>query len=198
MTTAARRTLIAAAVVIFVLGLALSAKISLMTWRAFELMDKSFVRILVPGVRIVSLPAPGTYTIFFEYKSELGGRTYSAAEDVLDGMEILVRDAETGEEIEVSASGAGGTYSLGSREGRALLSFSIDRPGRYRVAATLPDDEEGDRQYVLAIGKGLTKYVFLIIGMIFGLVVVFLITIAVPTALIAVAVTSQKSRASPN
>lgn len=191
MKTATRRTLIAVASVIFVLGLALSAKIFLMTWKAFGLIDKSFIRILVPGVRTVALPAPGTYTIFFEHQSELNGKNYSSSEDALDGLELSITSAETGESVDVHAAGVSGTYSWGSREGRALLSFHVDRAGWYQFTAALPDEDDEVRQFVLAIAKGFTKYIFLLIGMIFGLVVTVIITIVVPATIIVVAVSSR-------
>jgi hypothetical protein len=93
----------------------------------------------------------GTYTIYYEWESEVDGRTISGDEDPPRGLEITVTD-ESGEEIELDERDVDETYELPDFSGRALYEIDIDESGSFRF--DVQTREENPDDFAIAIGKG--------------------------------------------
>jgi len=126
-------------------------------------------QVVVPGKSQITLPKPGSYTIFHEHHSVVGSRVYSTAGHI-SGLKCRLVSRATGAEIPLSATLASQTYNLGNRSGVAILEFKIDQPGIYDFWAGYEEAGEGP-QAVLAIGQG---FVMAILTTVFGsLAIVF-------------------------
>lgn len=125
-------------------------------------------QVVVPGNGDLQLFERGEYTIFFENQSVVNGRVYSTNEDI-PGLQIEVTNKTTGQEVVTYSPEGSMSYSLGSRSGRSVLAFNIDRPGIYELSAEYPQGNEGP-EVVLAVGHGLFGNVFSIM---YSLVIFF-------------------------
>lgn len=186
-----RRVLYITAIITFTVGMCVSALLFVKMWNNFSTIDKSFIRILVPGNRTIFLPSPGNYTIFFEFKSSMGGKVYSAPQDALNGLNLSIEEVDTGASISIKAAQANSTYSFFGREGRAILSFYIEKPGWYKISSDL-ERSQWAGQHVLAISQGFTKSIFISIGLTFAFIAIILLTIVATTILIVIGATVKK------
>lgn len=117
-------------------------------------------QIVVPGSAEIVLGEPGSYTIFHEAESVVGGRYYAAAD--VSGLSVEVVSAATGQAIPLEAAGANTTYSLGGRSGRSVLGFDIDEPGAYQITGSYADGRS-EPETVLAVGHGFGRKLLLTI-----------------------------------
>jgi len=179
-----RRFAIAASAVIFSLGLFAASLLLLSAIRDISGAEKSFSRMLAPGERTMELKAAGLYTVYFESKGEFEGKVYLAPEGAPSGLELAIEEVATGEMIPVKLARSKSTYSLGSREGASIMEFFAQRPGEYRFKARVQEGWGKPPPFVLAVGRGLLKGIFLAVAKIFALVFILIVAIAVPTALI--------------
>ena len=82
-------------------------------------------------------------------------------------------------------------YSIGARRGHAVLGFTIDQPGRYRLASSGASEGE----YVLAIARGSAT------GAVSGMFGIIMMTIAIASGglgiagIVVVATVMQRDRA---
>ena len=126
------------------------------------------VQVIVPGGAELDLKEAGTYTIFHEHTSQVDGRVFTPVD--ISGMRVTVRSVADGKEIAVRPPSGRQTYNVGGRSGRSVLAFSIDTPGRYRLAGAY-DDGRQQPQAVLAVsgtfvGELLTT-IFMALGIAF-------------------------------
>ncbi|PYG89032.1 hypothetical protein LY28_00852 [Ruminiclostridium sufflavum DSM 19573] len=144
-------------------------------------VDRINNKVVVPGAGVVELKEPGDYSIYFEHRSVLDGRTYNT--DNINGLVCKLKNAETGEYINLENPTINSRYSVNGREGRSLFQFSIEKAGKYELDARY-ESGEGE-EAVLAIGKGfgmsllktmLTGFGTLIIT-IGGAIVIFVVTL---------------------
>ncbi len=105
-------------------------------------------QVVMPGPATVTLDRAGAYTIFAERHSVVDGRLYDSPPP--QGARITLTSEQTGKIVAMAAPHASVEYSIQGRQGHAVLGFTVDQPGRYRLAATGP----ADGGYVLAIGQG--------------------------------------------
>jgi hypothetical protein len=110
---------------------------------------KDSIQIIVPGSGDLTLPGKGTYTVFYENQSVVGGKIYLTGEDI-SGLKIEVINKTTGSKIATYPPSGSTTYSMGGRTGRSILSFDIDQPGIYQLSANYTKGKEGP-EIVLAI-----------------------------------------------
>ena len=96
----------------------------------FEL-ENALTRIVVPGVGILTLDQPGTYTVFHESESVVDGRVY-VAQDIA-GLRVTVTADADGKPIPVVTSTGRTTNNYGGHSGTSMLSFDIASPGRFPV-----------------------------------------------------------------
>jgi hypothetical protein len=95
--------------------------------------------------------------IFYENNSYMNGKFYRTSEQI-SGLEVLVKEKATGLDVATYPAKGSFTYSLGSRSGRSIMAFKIERAGNYQVNASY-SGKEGPR-IVLAIGKGMVEGIF--------------------------------------
>ena len=108
------------------------------------------IQIVVPGTHEIHLKEPGTYTVFYEHRSEVDGRTFSTGEN-LPGMTVSIRPKAGFSRIEVSTPFGSSEYSFGGRAGVSVLEFTVENPGTYIVSADY--DGSNGPDVVLAIGQ---------------------------------------------
>lgn len=126
-------------------------------------------QVVVPGETDLELPEAGTYTIYHEHRSAVGGGVYSSGPS-LGGLHVEVHEKATGRAVALNAPSGSETYSIGGRAGYAVFKFEVMRPGMYtlwagyapRTAAVVPPNAP---KTVLAVGQG---FVWKLLGTIFG------------------------------
>ena len=119
--------------------------------------ESGLLQIAAPGGAELNLSEPGEYIIFYENNSYLDGKFYSTGEQI-SGLEVHVREKATGLDVATYPAKSSLTYSLGSRSGRSIMAFKVERAGDYQVNASY-SGKEGPR-IVLAIGKGMIEGIF--------------------------------------
>lgn len=88
--------------------------------------------LFAPGVGEMALEAPGKYTICYEYKGLIDGKSYVSAK-IVPGLEARMVYKTTGRQIPLSRLRYSYTYSTGRRAGIGLWSYTIDEPGVYEL-----------------------------------------------------------------
>lgn len=125
----------------------------------FSVVEKIGMQVIVPGTEIIELKEAGKYSIFYEYESVIDGKIYSS--NSIYGLKCTLKDVNTGDFITLSNSKSNFNYSVNGREGRSVLEFVIDKPGKYEFEAWY--ETENDNKAVLAIGKGFGSTLFVTI-----------------------------------
>ncbi len=105
-------------------------------------------RVPVPGHGTVSLTHSGGYTLYYEGPGARKG-------DIAD-FHVNVDPASPGAAVaSLTHYGTTVTYSLGSHQGRALLSLRVRSPGRFTVTTTGADRSNADLAIGGSIGSGI-------------------------------------------
>ena len=135
------------AVLVFLVGAGLAAR------SIVHALDgvRNAQRVVMPGSGEVTLSAPGTYTLFYEYRSVVGETAYLAPDHAALRVTVTARD--TGERVPVTSGWATSRYSVPGHAGVSLAQVRVDRPGVYRIEAAYQDGHDGPR-FVLAVGRG--------------------------------------------
>lgn len=118
-------------------------------------LTDGFTQVVVPGRAEVTLAEPGTYAVFYEYRSVVGNRVYSTQAQ-MPGLQCRLVSKATGVEIPLSPSSMSMTYELGGRCGAAVFECEITAPGVHEFSAGYPEGESGP-DVVLVIGRGFVK-----------------------------------------
>jgi len=150
--------------------------------------EAGLIKVVVPGNPMLALDKPGTYSIYHETNSTVDGRYYGS--DKVDGLKLVLTSAATGAEVKLVEPKFGTSYKIGNREGTSLYDFTLDQPGRYRLAASLPGGRE-EPKVVLAIGRGFFGD---LMGLIVDGVAIFLVGAGVTAAIVFIAL-RQAARA---
>jgi hypothetical protein len=119
--------------------------------------ESGLLQMVAPGSADLFLREPGEYTIFYENNSYMDGKFYSTGEQI-SGLEVHVREKATGFDLATYPAKGSFTYSLGSRSGRSIMAFKIERAGNYLVNASHSGNEGPN--IVLALGKGMVEGIF--------------------------------------
>jgi hypothetical protein len=112
--------------------------------------DAGMMRVVVPGNALLVFDKPGPYMIYHEKKSTVDGRYY--ASDNVDGLSLGLTADATGAQVKLVEPKMATSYSIGNRSGSSIYAFTLDQPGRYRLATNLAG--RSDPKAVLAIGQG--------------------------------------------
>ena len=103
----------------------------------------------MPGSYQVEM-TQGSYTLFYEYQSEINGQVYSSDFDV-PGIRVAgISSEDVGVELNQPTSNK--SYDIGGRSGYSVLNYQIDSSGIYTVVGGYPDRGAGV-DIVMAIGK---------------------------------------------
>ncbi|HYI46113.1 MAG TPA: hypothetical protein VE174_11720 [Actinomycetota bacterium] len=144
--------------------LALAVPSGLLLKTGITSLTEGLERFTAPGSATVTLGVPGTYTVFHEYRSSLGGRLYDGPA-TLPTMNFAV-EGPAGTSPAIESSSGNFNYSIGSRAGYAVGSLRIERPGEYRITSVYVD--AGD-QVVLGLGRDTEKSTLQTVGGFIGL-----------------------------
>ena len=124
--------------------------------------DARMIRVVVPGNVVLTLDKAGRYTIYHEKKSTVDGRYY--ASDTVNGLRLRLTDEATGTPVTLTEPAVAANYAIGNKTGSAIYAFTIERPGRHRLAADLAAGRD-EPKAVLAIEQGMLGAMF---SLIFG------------------------------
>ncbi len=138
----------AIAVLVLIVG---SIAAGLFVYMRLSGVARELVQVIVPGEADLTFSQAGTYTIYFEPQSVVDGKVYRTAGDIA-GLVVRLSSAD-GEPINLVAPSLQSNYSIGGREGEAVLTGTIDEPGQYHLTAAYADTRN-QPQAVLAIGLG--------------------------------------------
>jgi hypothetical protein len=141
----------------------------------------ALVQVVVPGSADLELKEAGSYTIFHEHTSQVGGRIFTPVD--ISGLRVTIRAVADNRQVDVRSPSGRQTYDIGGRSGRSVLAFDIDKPGTYRLTAAY-DDGRQQPQAVLAVSGtfvgDLLMTIFMALGVAFaGLVGALVIAIVV-------------------
>jgi len=128
--------------------------------------DSAMIRVVVPGSAVLTLDKAGRYTIYHEKKGTVDGRYY--ASETVSGLRLGLTDEATRAPVTLTEPAMAANYTIGNRSGTSIYAFTIERPGRYRLAADLPDGR-GEPKAVLAIEQGVLGEMF---SLIFGTIAI--------------------------
>lgn len=107
-------------------------------------------RFVVPGTHELDFDDTGKYTLFYEYKSSVDGRSYSTGE-YLKGVTVSIASEDGTCLVPVSSTSGNMSYEIGSRAGKSLFEFKIQEPGTY-IVTTEYRDRTSTSEVVFAIG----------------------------------------------
>jgi hypothetical protein len=115
-------------------------------------------RVIVPGKTRVQLAKPGWYTIFYEYRSEVGGRTFDTGEQA-PAMQCNLAHADTGEKVALRRPATNANYRMTRFAGYSVLGFQSDAGGDYDFSCDFRPGHSGE-PVVMAMGTGVTAQIF--------------------------------------
>lgn len=147
------------------------------------------IQVVVPGSSDITLPQPGEYTIFYEYRSMVDNRIYSTDQEI-PGIIVNIVSKDTGDEIPLSSPSTSSTYTIGGHSGIGLFDFAIDKPGIYELSASYPvaegQQEEQTQEIVLAvIHSSIMEHIFgSIMGTVAGAMAIVFVPFAIGVAFI--------------
>src|SRR5829696_2960123 len=126
--------------------------------RASDAVD-NFARMKVTadgGEQSFTFARAGTYTLYYEYRSEVDGERINNDEhDTPDQLQVTVTDAN-GAEIATRAYDDDFAFSVNDKLGPAFARVDIPAPGAYTIAIT----SDASAPFVVAIGKGVLQSIW--------------------------------------
>jgi len=150
----------ALAILILICGNLVSLSFALKWVRLFGV---SFHRVIAPGEHAIELKRKGTYTVFYEYQSTIGGKMYVSEPRPIPDLEYSVLD-EDGSQLALVPHLGNSTYRLSDgSSGRSLFKFKTTDPGRFVLKATYADGKQTP-EVVLALAEGFTRRLFHLVG----------------------------------
>lgn len=142
-----------AAVAAALAGLAAAIAIGFGFYRAYETPEQ----FQAPGRWEIEVAKPGPYTIWLDYRTVFGDRTWNVPEKMPDGASFIVTGPD-GLVRSVRASG-GGSWTTSAVERVSLVTFTAALPGSYAVSV-----EGGFEPRVLSVGPDMTVPLLKAIG----------------------------------
>ena len=116
-------------------------------WRGINGLGESLMPATIPGVTVLHLERPGTYTIFHETHDEYVN---------FNGYDLSVTGPE-GRDIALSPPRGSTTYNFGDHSGHSIFTFEISQPGDYRLEGTSDADQPPAR---LAVSDRMDSEIF--------------------------------------
>jgi hypothetical protein len=162
------------AVLVFVAGCVL---FGWFLYRSLNGLIENLTRAVVPGKAEITLSVPGTYTVFYEYRSVLGNNKIYSSREGFAGLECTVTSKASDSQIPLSRPSRDLEYSFGDRKGIAVLEFAVEKPGAYEFSCRYPGEQQ---QIVLALGHRFTDK---LVGKMVLAMVIFLISAAAAVAI---------------
>ncbi|HEX3721218.1 MAG TPA: hypothetical protein VHV31_00410 [Nitrolancea sp.] len=164
------RWLYVTALLIFFVGVLVAAVLVVSSVVHFRSVKHSFIHIVAPGTTTVHLGDTGSYTIYYEYASDVEGQSVPA-DQTPPNMIVTITSVATGDTVDV-VSADSGTYSLDSSSGIAIMNFNIEKTGDYKITSQYSDGSTGG-DVEFAIAHGIARNIVWGIGSILGSIGVF-------------------------
>ena len=142
--------------------------------------EQRMIRVVVPGNAVLTLDKAGRYTIYHEKKSTVDGRYY--ASETVNGLRLRLAEEATGASVTLTEPAMAANYTIGNRTGTSIYAFTIERPGRYRLAADLAEGRS-EPKAVLAFEQGVMGEM---VGVIFGTMAIAFAGLGVAGAIVLV------------
>ena len=146
---------------------------------------------MVPGNAALTLDKAGRYTIYHEKKSTVDGRYY--ASETVNGLRLRLADEATGAPVKLTEPTAAASYAIGNKSGASIYAFTIERPGRYRLAADLAGGRS-EPKAVLAIEQGMLGEMF---SLIFGTMAIAFAGLGIAGAIVLVVLWRRSKAVEP-
>jgi hypothetical protein len=150
--------------------------------------DSAMIRVVMPGNAVLTLDKAGRYTIYHEKKSTVDGRYYASG--TVSGLQLLLTEEATRAPVALTEPAMATNYTIGNRSGTSIYAFTVDRPGRYRLAGDFANARSEPRA-VLAIEQGMLGEMF---SLIFGTIAIAFAGLGIAGAIVLV-VLWQRSKA---
>jgi hypothetical protein len=130
----------------------------LLLFGGLKSVDRSLARVIVPGKARVQLAKPGWYTIFYEYRSDVGGRVFDTGQQP-PSMHCDLTRSDTGAKVVLRRPATNANYRMTRFAGYSVLGFQSDATGEYDFSCDFQPGYSGE-QVVLAMGTGVTAQIF--------------------------------------
>ena len=153
--------------------------------------ESRMIRVVVPGSSVLTLGKAGRYTIYHEKKSTVDGRYY--ASETVNGLRLRLTDEATGAPVTLTEPAMAANYTIGNKTGTSIYAFTIDRPGRYRLAADLAEGRS-EPKAVLAIEQGMLGEMF---SLIFGTIAIAFAGLGIAGAIVLVVLWRRSKAVEP-
>lgn len=154
------------ALVVFLIGLVGAVALGAVFFFGLIGIGDNLQRVVGPGSEEVELDETGTYTVFYEYQSQIDGVDFNAGQEI-PHVDIEVERVSDGTQIDVSRTRGETSYNLRNHAGESIRQFSIDEPGMYRISVSYADGSE-EPEIVLALGEGIGRGILTSIGAFLG------------------------------
>jgi hypothetical protein len=141
----------------------------LILWSGLGSINRNLVRLIVPGKTVLHLAKAGSYTVFYEYESIVGGQVFSTGES-LQEINCSAQMANSNMDVPLSRPSTRTSYKTGEASGFSVLEFQIKTPGNYDFACDYRAGQEGN-QVVFAVGPGISTKIWLTV--LLGIAVMF-------------------------
>lgn len=125
-------------------------------WRTLTGIEDTLMRVTFPGQAELVLTEPGTHTIFVEYPTGI------APDPAVANLGLEVISPE-GQSLPLNRPNGSFTYTVGGRNGEAVLQFEVDQPGTHLFAGDYPQGQPGP-EATLTVSKGFGGRLFAGIG----------------------------------
>lgn len=120
------------------------------------------IRFVAPNTCQVELASARDYVVYYEYRSVVDGRAFQTSVD-LPPISLSLTSPDTGNAVELRPPQGTFEYTVLRRSGRAILEFTLDKPGTYLFAARYNEGATGP-DVVFAIGENRSLLDALVIG----------------------------------
>lgn len=104
-------------------------------------LQRSLTRFIVPGEATLRLSQPGSYGVFYEHQSRIGGQVFSTAARI-QGVTCNVDSVKEGSTISLNRPEADFSYNWKDEfSGYKVFTFDVGAPGDYHIACLYNDPE---------------------------------------------------------
>lgn len=123
----------------------------------FDTVDQ-FERIVAPGSGDITIRRPGTFVIYYEYKSRLNGETIDAPRDEPRATVFLT--GPDGQAVGLRSFTTVATYEVGDHSGVAEQKFDAPTAGTYHLDVRVTGEPNTTR-FVVAVGRDSVDKLFI-------------------------------------
>lgn len=146
-------------VILFVLGAVVVPGACILALVRLDGVEKQFA---IPGSTRVEILEPGRYSLWSNHKTVFQGRVYNRSEDLPDGIQIKIRNGDTGELLDFVADGAYSSSGTGSSK-RSIGYIETQGPVTIQIEVT-----GGNEERVFSFSRSFLSDIWIILGLALG------------------------------